>query len=134
MSYTLGTTSGWPLGSSVLSRMKRRNGMDRALEVAELHRRDVGAVVVALLRVVVQPAHELIHAGALDDDRRLAPHDVDPNDRVAESLPERGRRRILRPTVVRHLLRRGGRRLLAARGMAGEHRHEGRVAHRPDRV
>ena len=54
---------------------------DRLLEVAKLDRGDVGQVVVPLRRVVVQPLDDVVDARAVDDDRRLAPHDVGALDR-----------------------------------------------------
>ena len=76
--------------------------------------------------------HDLEDACAIDDDRRLAPHDFDPQHRVAELGAERVGAGIRRAALIGHVARRdrrGGPAPSACRRRLDE-----RLAHRPDRV
>src|SRR6185295_5641664 len=67
-------------------RSEMPDDLDLLLEIAKLDRRDVGEIVVALRWIVVQPANDVVHAGAIDDDGRLTPHDLGAMDCAGELL------------------------------------------------
>src|SRR5688500_2094000 len=56
--------------------------LERALGVAEFHGGDVGEVVVPLIRIIVQPTHDLEQPLARDVDRSLSPYDIDETNRI----------------------------------------------------
>src|ERR1039458_3675484 len=60
-----------------LERAHVPDDLDGHRDIAMLHRRHVREILVALRRVIVQPAHDLEHALGVDDDVRLAPSDID---------------------------------------------------------
>ena len=68
MSHTLGTSSAVPFAISDLDaqeaaerqRAQVPDDFERLLEIAELDRGDVGEVVVALRRIVVQPLNDVV--------------------------------------------------------------------------
>ena len=78
--------------AATLTRRKRRYGSDRRCQTTSigrsrsriLDRGDVGEIVVALRRIVVQPANDLVQRGRGRRRRRLAPDHVDALDGVAE--------------------------------------------------
>jgi hypothetical protein len=107
--------------------------LEGPIEIAILDGGDVRQIVVALGRVVVQPVHQLSDAAPLDEHRRLAPHDVDALDVVAEALAERRGARVLGSALIGYDAWRGRRRDLDAFGVTRDDRKE-LIAHSPDRV
>ena len=99
----------------------------------ELEGGNVDEIIVALTRVVMEPAHDLEQLRRRDDDCRLPPHDLDTVHGPAESLLEHGSAWIRRSAALRHRLRccrsRGVARQCAARDDGREAR-----AHSPERV
>ena len=106
--------------------------LEGRLGVAELHGGDVGEIIVLLLRIIVQPAHDLEQALARDDDGGLAPDDVDPAYRVAKARSQGLRRRVGGATSMRNVMRCDGRRSGGATvARAGDRRAR---SHKPERV
>jgi len=93
--------------ATIRERAQMPHDFDRLLEIAELDRRHVREVVVALRRVVVQPLNDVVRASHVDVDRGLAPHDVDAFDGGAERLSERAGGGIHVAAAMRDVLARG---------------------------
>ena len=101
-------------------RPKVPDDFDGALEVAELDGCDIRAVVVALRRVVVQPANDVVDARLVDDHGRLIPDDIDALHRRAELRAQGFRGGIGDAVAVRNVFRRDRRGRVGALGVTGD--------------
>ena len=101
------------------------------LEVAVLHARHVGEVVVLLGGIVVQVLDDRESRGGVDEDRGLAPDDLGAPDRRAEAFAQAVDRRVHGAAAMRDRLGRAWR--LALCRAPGDDGLE-RGAHSPDLV